>query len=271
MKIPSDEKDIKSIREFLTDVRTQLCSRADNLSEPFKTQFNALKKSYDDALASLPPTDMVPGAVEANRHLSHCYDALASANNLCSAMCSAMNSAVDAKVQERLKAGELVLKTDVDGLVATAITARTASGELVPKETVTQLCSAAKDLGLADGEKKVRDEIKGQEALKVLIATRKETVQKCGLPVPDATLEKALGGTEEEFKVAQQTATDRIAALQKKGVAINSKNPLAMRVWLPEDQYKIFEELFVSTVKGGDPLITPVLPVAGTRPAVMVC
>lgn len=285
MKIPTDVKDIKSIREFFTTIRMQICGMADYLSEPWKTHFNDLKKHYDDAIASLPPTDAVPAAMEANHHLSCFYSCLANANALSSMLGSAMdsmtkknsetvalalNSAVDAKVLERIKSGELLLKTDVDGLVATAVTARATSGELVTKDTMTQFCSAAKEAGIVEGEKKVRAEIAAKEALTVKISDRKSVLQKCGLPLPDLKLESLLGGTDDEFAALQKTATDRIAALQKKNIALNSKSPLLMKVYLPQDQWEVFESLAVDNLKGGDPLLSPA-PQAGERPAVMVC
>ena len=125
------------------------------------------------------------------------------------------------------------------------------------KTTVTQLCSEARNLGITDGEKKVRDEIAAAEARAKKIGERKAALQKCGLPLPDATLDNLLAGTDEEFGVAQKKAEDRIAALRTKGVALNSQSPLAMKVWLPEDQYQVFESLALETIKGGDPMLTP--------------
>lgn len=285
MKIPTDPKDVKSIREFLTTVRSQVCGMADYLSEPWKTHFNDLKKHYDDALASLPPTDMVPAANEAHHHLSCFYSCLANANALASMLGSAMdsmikknaeqvatalNSAVDAKLQERLKAGELVLKVDVDAVVTKAIGERTKAGELVEKELHHQLCSAAKDLGLKEGEQKVRTEIEAEKTRKAKIGERKTHLQTCGLPIPDEKLESVLGGSDDDFKTAQKLAEDRLAALAKKGVALNSESPLRMRVWLPQDQYEIFELMAIENLKSGDGLVTS-NGAPGSAPKVMIC
>jgi len=96
-------------------------------------------------------------------------------------------------------------------------------------------------------------------------------LQTCGLPIPDARLEGVLAGTGEEFTAAQALAQSRIAALQQRGVALNSNSPLAAKVWLPEEQWQVFESLAVETLKGADPLVTSATPAAGGPPRVMVC
>jgi hypothetical protein len=286
MKIPTDLKDVKAIREFLTNIRTQVCGMADFLSEPWKTHFNDLKKHYDDAIAALPPTDAVPAALEANHHLACFYSCLANANALANMLGSALdsmirknaetvttalNSAVGGEIEKLVTAGTMFRKETVDGKITEAIGARVKAGELVEKETHTQLCTAAKDLGFKEGEKKVRDEITAKEARKSLINTRRASLQTCGLPVPDEKLEEALAGTEEQFKAAQTTAENRIAALQKKGVALNSKSPLLAKVWLPQEQWEVFESLAVETLRGGDPLVAPAVNPNNGVPKIMVC
>jgi hypothetical protein len=281
MTIPKDAKDIPAIREFLNTVRTQVCSLADLLDEPWKGHFNALKKQYDEALNGLPPSDQVPAAMDASRTLNSFFHLLSAANSLNSQLgsevnrlkCSAsnsLNSAVDAEVQRRIGAGELVAKADVDGKVNAAIEARTKTGDLVVKETVTQLCSQAKELGFKDGEKKVRDEVAETTARKGRIDTRKAALQTAGLPVPDAKIESLIGGTDEEFNVLKATAESRIAGLQKKGIALNSKSALGPKVWLPEEQWTTHEALITEHLSSGNPLATP--PAAGAdEKIVMIC
>jgi len=286
MKIPSDAKDITAMRAFFTEVRQQMCSMADNLSEPWKTHFNGLKEHYDQALAALPPTDAVPAAMEANKHLSAFYSCLANANALCSMLGASMasavkdadaklalalNSAVAKEVLAKIAAGELVAKADLAGLVAAALADRVKTGDFVEKATVLQLCSQATTTGLTQGEKKVRDEQAATAALQMVITTRKTHLQTCGVPVPDAALEAVLGGTEEAFAALQKTAEQRVAALQKKGVALNSKSPLGAKVWLPADQWTVFESLVTETIKGGDPLAAAPAHGAADAPKVMVC
>ena len=279
---PSDPKDLNTIKEVLTSFRTQICGAADTLGEPWKGQFLALKGDYDKMLSGLPPTDQVPAALEANSQLSCLHAALSSATALSVMMGSAMASqagkgaeasaaqlasAVGAEIEKQIAEGTLFKAEGVEVKIAERIK----TGDLVAKETCTQFCSAAKDLGLAEGEKKVRAEIAASAARQSLITTRKADLQNCGLPIPDARLEGVLAGTGEEFTAVQALAQSRIAALQQKGVALNSNSPLAAKVWLPEEQWQVFESLAVETLKGADPLVTSATPAAGGLPRVMVC
>lgn len=272
MKIPTDGKDINGIRQLLTDFRTQICSMADYLSEPWKGHFLSLKKTYDDALEAMPPTDAVPAAMDANKVLNSFYCAMANANSLVSMLGSslnslitnkdrevaiALNSAVDAAVLKKLTDGDLIAKKDLDGLVTKALTDKTAAGELLTKEMSTQLCSAARDQGWQLGEKKVRDELSAKETTVKLIGDRKKLVQTAGLPVPDATLEHLLSGTDDEFAVKRTTAESRIAKLQQAGIALNSASTLRANVWLPESEWNTFEKLAKEMLGLGDPLVAP--------------
>ena len=279
---PIDPKDLNTIKEVLTSFRTQICGAADTLGEPWKGQFLALKGDYDKMLSGLPQTDQVPAALEANSQLSCLHAALSSATSLSVMLGSAMASlsgksaeasaaqlasAVGTEIEKQLAAGTLFKAEGVEAKIAERIK----TGDLVAKETCTQLCSAAKDLGLAEGEKKVRAEIAAGAVRQSLITTRKAELQTCGLPIPDARLEGVLAGTGEEFTAAQALAQSRIAALQQRGVALNSSSPLAAKVWLPEEQWQVFESLAVETLKGADPLVTNATPAAGGPPRVMVC
>jgi len=293
---PIDPKDLNTIREVLTSFRTQICGAADTLGEPWKGQFLALKGDYDKMLSGLPPTDQVsafvplgaglrpdePAALEANSQLSCLHAALLSATSLSVMQGSAMASlsgksaeasaaqlasAVGAEIEKQIAEGTLFKAEGVEVKIAERIK----TGELVAKETCTQFCSAAKDLGLAEGEKKVRAEIAASAVRQSLITTRKAELQTCGLPIPDARLEGVLAGTGEEFTAAQALAQSRIAALQQRGVALNSNSPLGAKVWLPEEQWQVFESLAVETLKGADPLVTSATPAAGGLPRVMVC
>ena len=279
---PIDPKDLNTIREVLTSFRTQICGAADTLGEPWKGQFLALKGDYDKMLSGLPPTDQVPAALEANSQLSCLHAALSSATSLSVMQGSAMASlsgksaeasaaqlasAVGAEIEKQIAEGTLFKAEGVEVKIAERIK----TGDLVAKETCTQFCSAAKDLGLAEGEKKVRAEIAASAVRQSLITTRKAELQTCGLPIPDARLEGVLAGTGEEFTAAQALAQSRIAALQQRGVALNSNSPLAAKVWLPEEQWQVFESLAVETLKGADPLVTSATPAAGGPPRVMVC
>jgi hypothetical protein len=273
--------EVKAIRELLTTIRSQVCGYVDCLAEPWKTHFNALKQRYDEALGALPPTDQVPAAISAGKGLEAFFSCLMSANALAGMLgsevrtlqgtvASSMNSAVETAVAQRIASGLLFPKEVLDGRVAAEVAAKQTSGELVLKTTVTQLCSEAKAAGMAEGEAKIREEVAKTEAANKNIATRKGLLQTAGLPVPEAAFENILGGTEDEFATVRTTAEARIAGLQKKGIALNSKSPLLAKVYLPKDQWEIFESLAQETIRGGTPLAPPPGGPANGNPGPMI-
>ena len=171
-------------------------------------------------------------------------------------LATALNSAVTDEIAKQVAAGTLFKPEVVTIKVTEAIDAKTKAGELVPKDTATQLCSAAKDLGLQEGEKKVRDEIAATEARKALIVGRKASLQTCGLPVPSEKLESVLAAPDADFTATQKLVEDRIAALQKKGMAINSKTNLDI-VWLPQSQYDMLEPLITGAAQANPLVVNP--------------
>lgn len=257
-----DIKDIKAVRAFYEQQRQALCSMADNLEEPLKGHFNNLKKKYDDVLDSLPPTEQVPAALEAGKHLSALYSILSAANGL---MCSlnsalngvkaagaALNSEVISKaVQDKIAAGELFPKSVLDSKVTAEIARLAKSGDYVPKATVQQLCSEAKNAGIAEGENKVREEVNASAEKTKLVEARKTQVQTAGLPLPESEIEKILGGSDTDFAATLKKAQDRFAGL-KKHSALNSKSPLMAKIWLGESEFSTFEQLLKDTI--GEPL-----------------
>ncbi|HEX3800261.1 MAG TPA: hypothetical protein VH413_16315 [Verrucomicrobiae bacterium] len=281
MKIPTDAKNTQIIRECLNEMRQHLCSAADLLEEPWKSQFNDLKGLYDKTISGLPATDAVPAALEANQLLQGLFSCMSHGSALMTLMASKINnhkgemtqavaSAVDGKIAERIASGDLIAKDTLPAVVAKAVTEKTAAGELVDKGTVQQLCSAAKDQGIELGKETIRTEITAKEQTTAAIAKRKTILQTCSLPLPEAALESVLGGTDEAFEAAKQTAEGRIQALCSKGVAITAASKIGAKVWLPKEQWEVFESLALETLSGGDPLVVPPTQRTGEKPPVMM-
>ncbi len=269
MKVPTDPKDVATLRSFLETVRQQACGMAEALPEPWKQHFKDLKDQFNAFLAKLPPTDQVSAAFDANHHLAMYAQCLASAASLASMLGAqmnavmtdiggrvsvALNAAVDTEITKRITEGALVKKEAVDGLVTAAINGKVTAGDLLDKTMHTQLCAAAKDAGILEGKKAVETENAAKAAKVTLINTRKTGLQTAGLPLPESALEHLLAGSEEEFNALKTKAEQRRTALQAKGVAFNAKSPLNGKLYLPDDQWPVFEELAISAVRGGDPL-----------------
>mgnify|MGYP001549550791 FL=1 len=257
-----DLKDVKAVRKFYEDQRQALCSMADGLEEPLKGHFTNLKQKYDQVLDSLPPTEQVPAALEAGKHLSALYSILSAANGLMCSLNSALNSvkttgaalnseAVNKAIQDKIAAGELFPKSVLDSKVSAEIERLTKSGDYVPKATVQQLCSEAKNAGILEGENKVRQETQAEADRAKLVETRKAQVQTAGLPLPEKEIRKILGGTDVEFNAQLVKAQTRFAGL-KKNSALNSKSPLMTKIWLGDSEFSTFEQLLKDTV--GEPL-----------------
>lgn len=273
--IPENIKDVKAVRKFYEDQRQALCSMADGLEEPLKGHFNTLKKKYDEVLDSLPPTEQVPAALEAGRHLSALYSILSAANGLMCSLNSALNSvktagaalnseAVNKAIQDKIATGELFPKSVFDSKVTAEVERLTKSGEYVSKATVQQLCSEAKNAGILEGENKVRQESQASADRARLVETRKTQVQTAGLPLPETEIEKILGGSETEFAAQLKKAQDRFGNL-KKHSALNSKSPLMAKIWLADSEFSTFEQLLKDTI--GEPLAGGN---GGEKPPVMI-
>lgn len=273
--IPENIKDVKAVRKFYEDQRQALCSMADGLEEPLKGHFNTLKKKYDEVLDALPPTEQVPAALEAGRHLSALYSILSAANGLMCSLNSALNSvktagaalnseAVNKAIQDKIATGELFPKSVFDSKVAAEVERLTKSGEYVSKATVQQLCSEAKSAGILEGENKVRQESQANADRARLVETRKTQVQTAGLPLPETEVEKILGGSETEFAAHLKKAQDRFGNL-KRHSALNSKSPLMTKIWLADSEFSTFEQLLKDTI--GEPLAGGN---SGEKPPVMI-
>jgi len=284
MKLPTDPKDVAALKTFLEQVRSQVCGMADVLKEPFKSHFNELKNQFDSALSKLPPSEQVPAAMDAHQHLIGLCSCLCSASSLVTALsqklngmeegfASALSSAVDVRLAASLAGGEFVKKADIEGLVAKGVEAKVTAGEVVAKDMVTSLCSAAKAKGLEEGELKVREEVKVKEVKTQLVSTRKAALATAGVPLPSEKLESILAADEAEFNGAKAKVEVRRGVLNKKGIALNSNTKdLAANLWLPEDQWTLFEQMCSSFVGGPDPLLSkPAASEKGKGPGPMLC
>lgn len=240
-------KDYKALRALLTGIQTQLCSTTETqLEEPFRTTFKGIKAEFDTILASLPAAEAVVQDVEA--HLQSLWTCFNSLNLLFTTLtagrkapdATALNSAVEAEIAKRITAGELFAKDVIPVKVKEQVASLTTAGELVPKETVTQLCADAKANGITEGETKVRNEIAAKAALDAKVAERKTALQTAGHPIPDADVDKLLGGTDEEFAAHKARMETQLAEFGKKGIQLNSESPVRAKAWLAADQFKGF-------------------------------
>ena len=258
MIIPKNSKDIAALRTFLTTLRTQACASGDAFTGALKEMRDDLVKKLDSFIGEIPQGD-VPGDWCMESKLDQLCALLAA--SIAQASMSALEvaklntqtaGAIDAAIKAKIDVGELISKDAHATAVQSAIAEQTKAGAVVPKDTVTQLCADAKNLGIAEGEKKVRDEIAAEAATTQLIATRKETLQKAGKPLPEAAFESVLAGTEEQFNAVVAKFDARADSLKKAGVQL-AGSPLMSKLFLPDADYRTFE----STVTSIDALKTP--------------
>jgi hypothetical protein len=269
-----DAKTATFFRSVLCNVNQVLCGyNPDELESPWKEHYTQLKADYDSALKDLPESDKVPLALDANRHLQCLYSMLSNMNAMTSYLKSTiagmkpsaqvLNSAVEAAVADRVSKGELISKSDLAAQLDAEINKRVTDGLLIPKDTHSQLCSAAREGGVKQGRDAALAEITQQREKEQLIATRKETLQTASLPGVTADVEKlireALGGSEEQFKAFKDTAAQRLEKFKSAGVVYNSENPVFAKIYLPEEQFKVFEGLFLdpAIVGGHEPFAKP--------------
>jgi hypothetical protein len=258
MTLPKNSKDLPALRSFLTTLRTQACASGDAFTGALKEMRDDLVKKLDSFINEIPQGD-VPGDWCMEDKLQTLCSLLAA--SIAQASMSAlevaklqtqMAGAVDTEISRRITAGELVAKDAHVTAVQNAVAEQTKAGAVVPKDTVTQLCADAKNLGIAEGEKKVRDEIAAEAATTKLIATRKDALQKAGKPLPEAEFERVLAGSEEEFNKVLAKFDTRLDGLKKAGVQL-AGSPLLSKLFLPDEQYGVFEK----TVSSIDALKTP--------------
>ena len=140
------------------------------------------------------------------------------------------------------------------------------------KATVTQLCADAKLLGLTEGEKKVRDEQIAAAALAAKVTERKGVLSTAGLPLPDAEVDRLLGGPDTEFAAHRARCEAQLGEFAKRGIQLNAASAARAKVWLPTEQFNGFLALAdgIPALKGpsAEPFAYNVPPLAagGTLP-----
>jgi hypothetical protein len=249
MFIPKNDKDIKGLRDFLTQQRTQACSVSAAFTGPMKQLFDEMTAKIDGWLSQLPK-DEVPGDWSLGCQLDQVFALMAqlsAAASLAALEVTKLNTgeqfatACTAEINKRVTAGELFTK---DGLAA-HVKSLTDGGELVGKDSVKQLCAAAQQVGFAEGDKKVRDEMAAQIESGKVIGARKTSLQAASLPLPDAEIEAiVLGGTDEEFNKRKATFETRLAALKAENIQLNADSDalLLANLWADDKAYAGFEK-----------------------------
>ena len=273
MIIPKNAKDVKGLRDFLSQQRTQACSTGAAYTGPLKQLFDELVTKIDAWLDKLPKED-VPGDWSLECQLDSLFALMAQMSASASLAALELSklqngeqfaSAVTAEVNKRVTAGELFTKDAVAAQVKAQLQDNVSTGELVPKERLGQLCAEAELAGIAKGELKFKTALEAEKAEAKLFAERRQSLQQAALPLPDAEIERIiLGGTEEEFQARITLFKSRQDDLAKESIQLASDAALA-NLWLDEKGYKGFER----TVKSlpalkfhANPLATPAAPAA---------
>jgi hypothetical protein len=255
MLIPTNSKDLKGLRDFLTNQRVQACSLAAVAKGSYKTSLDEMVTGIDASLAKLPADDAAADWTMESQMCS-IFTLLAQAMS-CSTLSALeltkatgseqLASVMTAEIAKRVSAGELFTKDQHDaGLISERVKhvkTLTDSGELVTKAAVIQLCSDSKLAGFTEGETKSREALLAATTEATLITTRKASLQAASLPLPEASIEKlVLTGTDEVFAARKALFETRQADLKKEGIQLNSDGALA-NLWLDEAPYTGFRKL----------------------------
>lgn len=261
-KTPANAKDLKVVRDLFGSIGKQLCSGADNLSEPLKGMFLGIKKQFDEKLAGLPPTEQVPAALDLNYQLNSLHWCLQGVdqmiqilNQQLSGTSAQMASLVAGEIEKQIKEGTLIKKEDVAIQITTAIETQVKAGDLITKDLSTQLCSQAETNGITKGETNLRNQLAAQAEAAKKIGERKATLQTAGVTILDSDVEKILGGTDDEFKTRQKRYDTRLVELTGKGFSLNSPDLLS-NLWKEDAEYSAFVNVIsaIPSMKGqGEP------------------
>ncbi len=253
--MPEPKKDFLALRTLLLGIQTQLCGTDPlTLEEPFRATFNGLKAEFEAALAKLPAAEPAPQDLGVQlQSLWSCFYSLNSLFNSLLGSTKAQKCAVETEIARQVTAGDLIPRAVLPARVTEQVTAQVTAGELVPKATVEQLCSVAKTNGLTEGEKKVRDEIAAKAAVTAKVAERTTALQTAGLPLPDAEIERLLGGTDEEFAAHRTRVEAHLAQFKDKGIQLAANSTARAKAWLAADAFKGFLALAdgIPSLKGG--------------------
>ncbi len=188
---PSATESIKVIRASASTIATAVASMLDFLDEPLKSAFVKVKSDINTMLASLPPTDQVPAALN-------------SADLLRSLMCSfQMAQSMMSSISEYGKQSRAELVTARNSMptdIENAITAKVTAGDLLKKDDVQAKIEAAVTAAK-------NDFTQGQK----IVSDRRVLLTTASLPVP---ADEKLLGKDEEFNPRKETAKTRAEALK---------------------------------------------------------
>ncbi len=200
------------------------------LGEPWRSKLLEIKGRLDASLETLPPTDQIPAAQEARFGLDILKNQLLCVQNII----NSLGSVIKAKSQETANA-----LASISGEVEKGIEAKVKAGELLRKSDVEGMVSKARE----DGEKA------GFAKGKALV-DRRNALALAGLPAeivaqaPDAVL---ILEDEKAFESQRDAAKDRLTKLQGVGLAAASATVQAL-AWAPQadfdKQFASLEEVF---------------------------
>lgn len=211
---------LKLTRNLLEQHVTALQAETVTFEEPFKSLFDQFRQMCSSVLEKLPKDEKCgwEGYDLANllQSLSTAVGVITGLNRSCKDLRTQLQAA-------QSQASEAA--------VAAAIQIKIKSGELTPKDAVHALCSAAKDTGVQEGRAAAAAEAKTATA-------RNTLAQQAGLPLPPETI---LALDAAGFETAEKAAKERAEHLKKLG--IQEKNPIRLRIWASEDQWKLITEI----------------------------
>ena len=181
----------KVIRDSAHTISLTIASMLDFLDEPLKGQFLKVKGQIDTMLASMPPSDQAPAALNSNRILGDLLNVLAVAQSMMSQLSDVAKGARQEVTNMRAS-----LTTEVEK----AIKARIEAGELIAQDALQGKVDAA-----------VTEARNALAAQQQLISTRRTALNSAALPVP---ADDALAGEDKDFQAKQGIAKTRAEALK---------------------------------------------------------
>jgi hypothetical protein len=191
------------IRDSANTISLTIASMLDFLDEPLKGQFLKVKQQIDTMLASMPPSDQAPAALNSNRILGDLSNVLAVAQSMMSQLSEVAKSA-----RQEVATVKASLTTEIEN----AIKARIEAGELFAKDAVQGRIDAA--------VKQARDALAAEQQV---ISTRRLALNSTALPVPADAL---LAGEDKTFQARQDTAKARAEALKPYKVPVEKLTQL---------------------------------------------
>ena len=204
MKI-SNAADLRAfIKGFYDSHVTALNGILDKLPEGLKAEFTSLRDGLTAQLEKLPSADgteaaQLPAFAEAWSRLAEYTNSLRDRMNTLTAKLADQATALHG-LQEQI-----------------------AAGAYLTKEKATEACAVARSEGAAG--------VRGE-----LLATRKEALELCGLPVPG---EAVLGLPSAEYSGRLAAAKEQVGKLKAKGLALGGKGSawVSSMAWLGATEF----------------------------------